>query len=410
MSKVEATDFTRFVDDLAATLVDHSPTFEAFVVAMPGVLPDEALAALRRMPGSNAQRLAADAVTDRAAATIDQCNLLPLPHPLDAEFRFDEITATILATALVESTLDGDEILLIGVPSVAISLAAMHVHRRIRFLGPDNCVTAAVVAAFAGRPLLLDQGSGGTAAAALLDPPWYAEPMADLIRVCAAGCREGALIKLVIPPLGTRPEIALDRATFLSVAAAAGLVPTGVDGPVCYRTPLFELAALEQQGIARLPSWRRGEVVEFRASGNPGRQTWSAPVVTEFSVAGARLRLVPGANGSASLVPITSQEVFPSVSSRTPGRSLATLWTTTNRAFSVDYDLAHRAFSAMAANPEVLHLGFYPSKNDLSVDPRVASTDELIHQLIQLIGRETGDARRLVGEGAWLETEMEWRS
>lgn len=410
MSKVAAIDFTRFVDDLAATLVDYSPTFEAFVVAMPGVLPDEALAALRRMPGTNAQRLASDAVTDRANANLDQCSLLPLPHPLDAEFRFDDITATILATALVESSRDGDEILLIGVPSVAIALAAMQVDRRVRFLGPDNCVTAAVVAAFGDRPLLLDQGPGGTAATALLDPPWYEGPMTELIRVCAAGCRAGALVKLVLPPLGTRPEIALDRSTFFSVATAAGLEPTGIDGPVCYRTPLFELAALEQQGIARLPSWRRGEAVEFRAGGNPDRQRWVPPFATEFSVAGVRLRLVSGASGSESLVPITSHEVFPSVSARTPGRGLATLWTTTNRAFSVNYDLAYRAFSAMAANPEVLHLGFYSSKNDLSGDPRVASADELIHQLIQLIGRETGDARRLVGEGAWLETEMEWRS
>ena len=62
-----ADEFATFVDDLAAKLVEHSPTFEAFVVAMPGVLPDEALAALRRIPGPHAANLIADAGVDRRA-------------------------------------------------------------------------------------------------------------------------------------------------------------------------------------------------------------------------------------------------------------------------------------------------------------------------------------------------------
>jgi len=52
-------------------LVGHSPTFESFVAALPGVLPDEALSALRRIGGPNAERLAADAATDRAGDLID---------------------------------------------------------------------------------------------------------------------------------------------------------------------------------------------------------------------------------------------------------------------------------------------------------------------------------------------------
>lgn len=405
-----ADGFTSFVDGLAARLVEHSPTFESFVVAMPGVMPDEALAALRRMPGEAAARLAADAAVDRAGPLIDQCGQLPLPHPLDSEFRFDRMTADILAKGLVDSTRPGDEILLVGVPSVAASLASMGADRRIRFLGPDNCVTAAVRAAISDGRLLLQQGPGGTAAAALLDPPWYLEPMRALIGVCAHGCRRGALVNLVVPPIGTRPEVAGDKAAFLAFAAAAGLMPTGRGGPVCYRTPLFELAAMERQGIARLASWRRGECVEFAVTGTSAPVPWTPPVATELSVAGVRLRLVRGdRRGGADLVPLGAHEVYPSVSARSSGRGAATLWTTTNRAFVVDFDMAAACMARIARDPDVLQMGFFPQENDPLPEPRVAGGDGLIHQLTELIGREVADARRLVGDGAWHETAMEWR-
>jgi hypothetical protein len=408
-------DFAQFVHDLALKFVEHSPTFEAFVAALPGVLPDEALAALRRIGGRNAQRLAADAVADRAGPIIDQCARLPLPHPLDSEFRFDAPTARILATALVNSTKPGDELLLVGVPSVAAELGSLDVDRQIRFLAPDNCVTEAVRAAIGDERLLLDQGPGQTAAAALLDPPWYSGPMVELIEVGAAGCREGALITLILPPIGTRPEIAADRSAYLAAAARAGLTPTGASGPVYYRTPLFELAAMERQGIARLASWRHGEALEFVVADVACERRWAAPRNTELSVSGVRLRLAAGARtGGPNLDPIDSHEVFRSVSARAPGRELATLWTTTNRAFAVDYELAYDALSQIAAisraDAQVLHLGIARPENDLTNFPYVAATDGLIHQLIELIGREVDDARRLVGDGAWLKTEMDWRS
>ncbi len=411
MTERSEAEFADFIDNLATQLIDHAPTFESFVAAMPGVLPDEALASLRRMNGPQAERLATDAANDRAGSIIDQCAALPLPHPLDSEFRFDEMTARILARGLIEATRSGDEILLIGVPTVAIELAVAKEDRRIRFLGPDNCVTAAVQAAFQGRELLLDQGPGGTAAAALLDPPWYATPMAELIQVGAWGCRQGARLNLVLPPIGTRPEVELDRSTFLALAAEAGMTPTGISAPVCYRTPLFELAALERQGIARLPSWRRGDAVEFITQAAATRHLWQRPVTTEFSVQGVRLRLAPGATGAGpTLVPIEGHEVFSSVSQRAPGRSQATLWTTTNRAFWVDPAATTSAFSRLARDPTLWHLGLNWQKKEHRYVECVDTGDQLAHQLVELVGRELDDARRLVGDGAWLKAEMDWRS
>jgi hypothetical protein len=405
-------NFTSFVDGLAVGLLELSPTFESFVHGMPGVLPDEALASLRRIGGTHAERLLADALTDRAPAFLDQANLLPLPHPLDSEFRFNVDTAQILAGALLDATRDGDEILLIGVPSVAVELAASGADRRFRYLGPDNCVTAAVGDAISDGRLVREQGKGCTAAAALLDPPWYPQPMRHLLKVGAFGCHPGALLNLVLPSLGTRPEIELDRETFVGFALEAGLTRTNSGGPVCYRTPLFELAALERQGIARLPNWRRGDVIGFRV----GERTidaapWSAPRAMELTVDGVRLRLVPGASGGTeNLVPISDREVFPSVSARASGRGAATLWTTTNRAFLVDPNLAQQALSAIATSPTgVLQSGLNSVENGRTGCSCVAAVESLIHQVSELIGRELFDARRLVGDDAWLKTGVEWR-
>lgn len=406
-------EFVAFVDDLAKKLVDHSPTFEAFVAALPGVFPDEALAALRRIGGPNAERLAADAATDRAGDLIDQCTMLPLPHPIDSEFRFEEATARMFAKTLVEATRAGDEILLIGVPSVAIELGGMDVDRQVRFLGPDNTVTDAVRAAFRGQRLVLAQGPGRTAAAALVDAPWYVDPMVELIEVCAHGCRDQALVTLTFPRLGTRPDVVADRAAYFGAAASAGLLPTGSADPVCYRTPLFELAALEQCGIGRLPSWRRGEALQFVATSGVASRGWVRPRATELTAFGVRLRLIPDRQARGSrLEPVYPHEVCSSVSSRAPGRSRATLWTTTNRAFAVDPDLTREALRQMAgrSNGDVLHLRFAQAQSELSSSSNVAPLEGLIHQLTELVGREMHDARRLVGDGAWLETGMDWRS
>lgn len=405
-------EFSSFVDALAAKLVQHSPTFEAFVIAMPGVLPEEALAALRRIAGPNAERLIADAVVDRAGPRIDQCVQLPLPHPLDSEFRFDGATAEILAAALLDATTDGDELLLIGVPTVAVVLANMNVDRRVRFLGADNSVTSAVRGAFKDERLLLDQGDGRTAAAALVDPPWYRDEMRELIGVSAAGCRPGALLNLVLPSVGTRPEVTADREAFLGFARESGLQATGRGGPVYYRTPLFELAAMEQQGIARLASWRRGEATEFVVGEAVPAARWRRPRSPEFMIGGIRLKLAPGPGvGGNELVPIGPHEIFPSVSARAPGRAAATLWSTTNRAFAVDFGRARNALDALArASPEVWLSGFTFDENDPALPPSVAAESKLIQQLTELVGREFADARRLVGDGAWHEMAMEWRS
>jgi hypothetical protein len=344
---------------------------------------------------------------------LDQGQSLPLSHPLDSEFRFDEETAARLANSLVTATRNGDEILLVGTPTLAVALAGTSVDRRVRFVGPNDCVTAAVAAAFEPDRLVLGESGGPRAAAAVVDPPWYARSVHAMLGVCARGCRVGAPVLMVVPPVGTRPDAAYDRQAFLGIANRLGLRETSTIATAHYRTPLFELAAMERQGIARLGYWRRGDVVELVVHDAPTPLS-DTPVheASELTIGGIRVRLTPSAGVRPPLlVPISEEEVFPSVSSRAPGRAGANLWTSGNRAFGVNFDDAHAAMAEIAHRAErVLQGRLTIDRNDLDRLIGVAPSNPLIHQLVELLGRELDDARRLVGDGAWLESVVGWRS
>jgi len=233
-----------------------------------------------------------------------------------------------------------------------------------------------------------------------------------MLEVCAVECRPGAHVWMVVPPVGTKGEAADDREQFSNIARGFGLRPINEFTDALYRTPLFELAALERQGIARLAAWRRGDVLAFIVDDAPMVAT-IPPIRTacELTFAGVRLRLLASpAVGPRYLTPIVEGEVFPSVSSRAPGRGRANLWTSGNRAFCVDPDAARTAMEEIARRGAlVLHMRLTPDRNDLDRLADVAPSDELIHQLIGLLGRELDDARRLVGDGAWLGTANSWR-
>jgi hypothetical protein len=207
--------------------------------------------------------------------------------------------------------------------------------------------------------------------------------------------------------------VAQDREDYICTAQGLGMTPESRAQNVTYRTPLFELAVLERQGIARLPDWRSGEIVDLIA-GEPPRTApvWRPPRPTELTIGGVRLRAIAGQTGGGSLLrAIAEGEVFPSVSSRASGRENATLWTSTNRAFAVDATSLQAALAALAlADVRVLHGRLEIGENDSALNQGVATNRKLIHQLLELVERELGDARRLVGDGAWLETATEWRS
>lgn len=408
--------FEAWLDQLAKDAAGSALSFAQFVRLLPGVPPDQAIACLNRMSASGNSRqvrfLLADAAIDHAPPFLDQCARLPLPHPADSEYRFDNLTAQRLAAQLVSQTKDGDEILLVGTPTVALAIADLQVDRRIRFVGSGDCVTDAIRGALAHYSVGIGEAIGRTASIALVDPPWYAEPMRAMISTCASGVKLGGAVWIAMPAIGTKADAANDRLNFLRFAKTCRLEQSGFILEVTYRTPLFELAALEQQGIARLENWRNAEVFELIVREEVAISPMRPPLTPiELTTDGLRFRLTNcPQKRPLQLVPVSTHEVFPSVSFRAPDRKAATLWTSGNRAFNINATTAFAALSAISGlNEGVLHGRLTRPQNATHSNKDVDPTSRLIHELLELIDREKSDARRLAGDGAWLDTAKGWK-
>jgi hypothetical protein len=118
---------------------------------------------------------------------------------------------------------------------------------------------------------------------------------------------------------------------------------------------------------------------------------------------GVRLRLLNVAQERATtdLVPIHSGEVFPTVSMRAPRRSEAVLWTSGNRAFSVEHKACLAALMTIAEDRRLLPEGLYPELLPVRNPKTIDRISPLIQKLLELAEREFAEATNLLGSEAW---------
>ena len=403
----------RLIDRMLVDAIPGATSFAALLPAMEGAGPVDVVLGLRRLQQHWGLQAAADALILDASQQAgrlsgsDQPAALPLPHPIDSEWRFAPSSVDELTGRLLEATSAGDELLLVGTPSVALALSRTHVDRRIRFIGPDDLVSDAVESLFAGDPRFV-RGGGVGAAAAVVDPPWYGGPFAEMLAICAHGCRPFAPVLAAMPRVGTRPGMADGIAEMLASAAALGFVRDDIDPfEVRYRLPLFEACALERSGLRPdLGEWRRGDLITLTSTRKvPGLIPHKARAeYVELMLDGCRIRLTLGApQGAPRLRPVEDEEVSASVSARSRTRQSANLWTTTNRALKVDEDACLAAFASIAMDAGmVLPSGLTHRRIGSAGRNSVEAEANLIHSLHELFARETADASRLVGDGSWL--------
>ena len=408
-----ARDHRRLIDRLLADAAPSADCFATLLAGMAGAGPADVFLGLRRIRERGELQAVADALMRDAGRrphllpANDQPASLPLPHPLDSEWRFTPSSVDDLVGRLLDATSPGDELLLVGTPSVAAALSRTCADRRIRFVGPDDLVSAEVERLFTGD-LRLTRGTGGQAAAAIVDPPWYGGPFAEMLAICARGCRRHAPVLTVMPRNATRPGMKVDVADMLASVVALGIEPTEADSfEVGYRTPLFEARALERGGLRPdLGEWRRGDCVTLTSSGKalgPVASTGRTEHV-ELMLDGCRIRLTFGKKtGGRGLAPVEDEEVSASVSARSPTRQSANLWTTANRALRVDEGSCLEAFAAIAEDEGiVLPAGLTHRRIESFRRNGVEGRVNLIHPIRELFARETADAARLVGDGSWL--------
>ena len=226
--------------------------------------------------------------------------------------------------------------------------------------------------------------------------------------VFAHSCRVGARLFVGAPPAGARPSAIADRDEIIAIAGQFGFTLTSVErSALCYRSPAFELATFRGAGIeTALRHWRRGDLLVFekRMETKSAPRAGKRPTAFEVTLGGVRFRLTArsGANHK-SLTPVSDNEVFPTVSTRAPRRTLANLWTSGNRAYEVDTLHALAALSAVALASGVA------TNPSLQLEKMVAlnqysETQSLMTQLQDAVARETAAMEALVGGASWLRS------
>lgn len=350
------TMFAARVDSLTkAAIMDGAIGFAALLRSLPGVYPTEVLASLDRLAGDKAidPALAVSIRRQSAASAKDVAegrSLLPLPHPLDYEWRFTPDAARSLLNRAADLTSHDGDLLLFGTPGLAIEALTLPIGRRLAFLAESNSITDRVLALnrATGSPLAIAFCSGGlpreSADGVLLDPPWYLDFVRPMLAAAAHACRPGGVVLISLPPDGARPSAEADRQAVVAFAARLGLsVVDHAPLAIGYETPFFERNALAAAGIYPPPEWRKGDLVVFRKT----RASKRPPAVSSarrrewIEVGIGRMRLLIRVVGQAKsdeagLVSLIDGDILPTVSRRDPRRRLVNVWTSGNRIFHSD--------------------------------------------------------------------------
>jgi hypothetical protein len=358
--------------------------------ALPGVYPSLVLVALRGLaempradPIARSKALELLESTRREESQASEARdhrweangrPLPVPHPLDYEWRFSPEAVELLLRHCEGASERGDTIALVGAPTLLIGSAERRSTRSYVLLDRNRSVVSLLLEAFPGAQVFVfdacqDPPPDYKAAVTVLDPPWYEAHFRGFLWSAAQMTAPGGRVLLSLPAVGTRPGIREERTALLGWAEQLGLALVAVEeGVLPYVTPPFERNALRAEGITSYPAdWRRGDLATFtvqRRAGADGMARPPAPVEalqwSEVSARGVRVRfkpniLPPCSPRDLSLHTIVLGDVLPSVSSRDSRRSLATVWTSGNRVFRSEHPLLLRSSlldSLRAADPE----------------------------------------------------------
>lgn len=329
--------------------------FNQLIASLPGVYPSVAVGSLRRL--ASAKRISTELLTSLlkpAEQTLEPRTYLsytislPVPHPLDYDWRFSEGAANHLLNQCAKLTCSGDTIVLLGTPSLLRLGIEKSYPRPLVLLEASRATTNSFASSVPKTQVIQcdvikDPLPNLTVAAIVLDPPWYPEYIQSFLWAACQLCKIGGHILISMPPIGTRPGMEWEWANTLDWGQQIGLTLVKVESAaLSYITPPFELNGLRAEGLHAVSrKWRRGDLAMFcrshqtqvsRPTVLPQEDSWIEEVLL-----GVRVRVrQPDLFGFAdpSLISVVPGDVLQSVSRRDPRRQLADVWTSGNRIFA----------------------------------------------------------------------------
>jgi hypothetical protein len=397
-------------------LSDRPMSFGELLARLPGVYPSVAIDASRRL--AHAGLISFDTLeafqneTSLARPELPATrSLLPLPHPLDFEWRFTAGSSRRLLDLAADLSDPDSPILLFGTPGIAIEALSLPLDRLTTFIGEDNVVTGRVAALnrAVGAPLSVRLCSAGLptclAGVVILDPPWYLDFVRPMLAAAAGACHLSGFVLASLPPEGAQMSAINDREKVVRFATRLGLKLIAEHALILeYDTPFFEANALAVAGIRVPQAWRRGDLVIFEKVRETNRPISTASIRkerwSEVSIGRTRLFVrrdkarLPGSQG---LIPIVPGDILPTVSRRDPRRRDAEIWTSGNRVFATDHpELVITA--ALSLGDVEKHSGAQPQLWDMIADHD--AVERVAHELRALAAREAAEERAVWPTGA----------
>jgi hypothetical protein len=337
---------------------------------------------------------------------------LPIPHPLDYDWRFGESAVKYLLDACLTLTRPGEMIALLGTPSVLRTAIESAYSRRMVLLDANASVVDCLTQVTSdGQTVLCDVVKDPLpqveASAVIVDPPWYEEHLAGFLWSAAQLCRMGGHVLVSTPPIGTRPGIDRDRKSLLDWARQLGLAYLRADAAILpYCSPPFEINALKAEGLCGiLENWRRGDLSVFVKDAQitlprPMPPPSSEGEWVEESIHGVRVRVRLSETFDfvdPKLLTIVGGDILPSASRRDYRRTLVDVWTSGNRVFACQGRnvLLHilRALATGSSPVEIVagHVG-----RELSPGEQTLVKNAVI-RMTEIINTERGE-NSLIGE------------
>ena len=404
------------VDDwVRVALFSGVDTLDDLLAGLPGVYPSVALDSVRRLaagdPGLSRilTRILQYAGNHKNHERLRHELKLPIPHPLDYDWRFSDQTVAQLLSGCANMTKAGQTVALLGVPTVLRAAHESGFDREVVLLDASGTTVDIVVRGTRGRALkcdlLVDPLPNVIASAVIGDPPWYPDEMSAFLWTAAKICRVGGYILMSLPPIGTRPTIESERNELFAWSEQLGLKLVRLEpSALVYISPLFEVNALKVEGIPSLShDWRRGDLAVFSAETavSVARPAYSSSLQSwvEECVDGMRWRIrrVDSRRfADPKLISIVPGDILPSVSRRDVRRVHADVWTSGNRVFRSEGKHALRLLLRAIRNGEPPDLSTESELRSQLCNSEVSlvrSTAEQIAEIVQLERNENSLVR-----------------
>lgn len=361
-------------------ILDGVNSFDRLLTSLPGVYPSLVVHTIEKLQNElplNApvlQQILAEAATPWNGPPIQDSisRFLPIPHPLDFEWRFCPNTLDYLRVEAERLSCPGHSIALIGTPTVLLDLDRS-LGDRCFILLDKNRLTAERIAgslqrgqvkvfdAFTNDPPLIN------ATVTFIDPPWYTPYFEVFLWSASKITCMGGTVLLSLPAVGTRPCIDEERICLLQRAEYFGFELVELrPAELGYLSPLFEQNALRAEGIIGCPPvWRFADLAVFvltsqKEVGRPQfrcrKNEWEEHMIKDVRIRVRTSRRSSGINSPGldpTLKSIVASDIMPSVSTRDPRRKMVHVWTSGNRVFRCDSSevlsilLEHRSCSSI---------------------------------------------------------------